>query len=194
MGKEGMSVNVWGSPDLYLLVDAMKSLISDGAMGCICSVLRNGSKEVASASSRIFDRIFSSINDQVVKISVVLMPPRCLNVCGSMKDGSSEPNTLLWFIFVSCRRSKGSFIKAVALGVEPGPKYYQLQSGNSEESDHQNITVHPCDVMEPSIPGPIVLLVDCPTLSHLEELLSLQSLTPCYSRIHQNNLLKCPKT
>ncbi|PHT32231.1 hypothetical protein CQW23_28568 [Capsicum baccatum] len=224
MGKEGMSVNVWGSPDLYLLVDAMKSLISNGAMGSICSVLRNGSKEVASASSRIFDRIFSSINDQVVKISVVLMPPRCLNVCGSMKDGSSEPNTLLvsgshleedqaqWMNLIAeislnpgelsvvyiCElpEIKGKFHrdKAVALGVEPGPKYYQLQSGNSVESGHQNITVHPCDVMEPSVPGPIVLLVDCPTLSHLEELLSLQSLTPCYSRIHQNNLLKCPKT
>lgn len=31
--------------------------------------------------------------------------------------------------------------------------------------------------MGPSLPGPIVLLVDCPTESHLEVLLSAQSLT-----------------
>jgi len=30
--------------------------------------------------------------------------------------------------------------------------------------------------MDPSVPGPIVLLVDCPTESHLEALLSEQSL------------------
>lgn len=30
--------------------------------------------------------------------------------------------------------------------------------------------------MGPSVPGPIVLLVDCPTESHLEALLSVQSL------------------
>lgn len=34
--------------------------------------------------------------------------------------------------------------------------------------------------MGPSVPGPIVLLVDCPTESHLQELLSIQSLSSYY--------------
>lgn len=34
--------------------------------------------------------------------------------------------------------------------------------------------------MEPSIPGPIVLLVDCPTESHLEELVSIKCLSRYY--------------
>ncbi|XP_014754632.1 tRNase Z TRZ3, mitochondrial isoform X3 [Brachypodium distachyon] len=40
--------------------------------------------------------------------------------------------------------------------------------------------VHPSDVLGPSIPGPIVLLVDCPTQYHMCELLSLQSLSRFY--------------
>lgn len=43
-----------------------------------------------------------------------------------------------------------------------------------------DIQVHPSDVMGPSVPGPIVLLVDCPTLSHFLNLLSLQCLGPYY--------------
>ncbi|TKY48192.1 Zinc phosphodiesterase ELAC protein 2 [Spatholobus suberectus] len=76
---------------------------------------------------------------------------------------------------------KGKFDpeKAKALGLKPGPKYRELQLGNSVKSDHQNIMVHPSDVLGPSVPGPIVLLVDCPTESHLEALLSVQSIT-CY--------------
>lgn len=41
--------------------------------------------------------------------------------------------------------------------------------------------VHPSDVLGPSVPGPIVLLVDCPTESHLEALVSAQSLTSYYA-------------
>lgn len=35
--------------------------------------------------------------------------------------------------------------------------------------------------MDPSIPGPIVFLVDCPTESHLQELLSMQCLSSYYA-------------
>lgn len=43
------------------------------------------------------------------------------------------------------------------------------------------IQVQPSDVLGPSLPGPIVLLVDCPTLSHLEHLLSVQAFTDYYT-------------
>ncbi|XP_050382334.1 tRNAse Z TRZ4, mitochondrial isoform X2 [Argentina anserina] len=78
---------------------------------------------------------------------------------------------------------KGKFFpeKAEALGVRPGPKYHELQLGNSVKSDKQNLMVHPSDVMGPSVPGPIVLLVDCPTESHLQELLSVQCLSSYYA-------------
>jgi ribonuclease Z len=43
-----------------------------------------------------------------------------------------------------------------------------------------NLQVHPSDVLGPSIPGPIVLLVDCPTQNHMQELFSLQALSSFY--------------
>ncbi|KAL6144661.1 hypothetical protein ACLB2K_055352 [Fragaria x ananassa] len=78
---------------------------------------------------------------------------------------------------------KGKFdpVKAKALDVRPGPKYHELQLGNSVTSDNKNIMVHPSDVMGPSVPGPIVLLVDCPTESHFQELLSVQCLSSYYA-------------
>lgn len=40
--------------------------------------------------------------------------------------------------------------------------------------------------MDPPIPGPIVLLVDCPTASHLQNLLSVDSLNIYYKDISGN--------
>lgn len=38
-------------------------------------------------------------------------------------------------------------------------------------------------MLGPSLPGPIVLLVDCPTLSHFQELLCAESLDTYYADI-----------
>ncbi|KAL6996444.1 ribonuclease Z [Sarracenia purpurea var. burkii] len=83
---------------------------------------------------------------------------------------------------------KGKFDpkKAAALGLRPGPKYRELQLGNSVTSDRQNIMVHPSDVLGPSVPGPIILIVDCPTSFHLQKLLSLQSLSIYYGDMSGN--------
>ncbi|XP_052183390.1 tRNase Z TRZ3, mitochondrial [Diospyros lotus] len=83
---------------------------------------------------------------------------------------------------------KGKFDpqKAAALGLKPGPKYRELQLGNSVKSDKQNIMVHPSDVLGPSIPGPIILIVDCPTSCHLQEMLSLQFLDNYYGDMSGN--------
>ncbi|KAA8536350.1 hypothetical protein F0562_028828 [Nyssa sinensis] len=59
------------------------------------------------------------------------------------------------------------------------------------DADSQNIMVHPSDVLGPSVPGPIVLLVDCPTPSHLQELLSVRSLSSYYADMHGNPVDSC---
>eukprot|EP01018_Ginkgo_biloba_P002572 Gb_04947 [translate_table: standard] len=90
---------------------------------------------------------------------------------------------------------KGKFdpSKAAALGLKPGPKYRELQLGKSVMSDRKNVMVNPSDVMGPSSPGPIVLLVDCPTISHLPDLLSAPALhdffagtDSCIDNIHKS--------
>ncbi|GJP55829.1 hypothetical protein CLOM_g14854 [Closterium sp. NIES-68] len=73
--------------------------------------------------------------------------------------------------------------RAAAMGIRPGPKYRRLQMGESVPSDDGSKTVHPSDVLGASIPGPVVLLIDCPTASHTQALLQSPQLQRfCSSR------------
>ncbi|KAH9301436.1 hypothetical protein KI387_013019 [Taxus chinensis] len=80
---------------------------------------------------------------------------------------------------------KGKFdpSKARALGLKPGPKYRELQLGKSVRSDTGDTMVHPSDVLGPSSPGPIVLFVDCPTISHFPDLLSAPALSQFFTGV-----------
>ncbi|KAK4395221.1 tRNAse Z TRZ4, mitochondrial [Sesamum angolense] len=195
MGDEGMSVNVWGPSDFKYLIHAMKSFIPNAAMVHTRSFgPMPGPNGSSSNMSRKFDDPFVLIDDEVVKISAVLLRSRCIEVSDSMKEksyelsfpesgvNSTKPGDLSVIYICELPEIKGKFDpkKAAALGLRPGPKFRELQLGNSVKSDREDITVHPSDVLGPSVPGPIVLLVDCPTSSHLQDLSSLQCLTPYY--------------
>uniref|UniRef100_A0ACD5VPN7 Uncharacterized protein n=1 Tax=Avena sativa TaxID=4498 RepID=A0ACD5VPN7_AVESA len=176
MGDEGMSVNIWGPSDLDFLASAMKSFIPNRAM------LHTHSFGVEhSASSQSTDATVI-IDDEVVRISAIFVKPRYDNEARSSTDINSKPGDTA--IVYSCELAeiKGKFdpAKAAALGLKPGPKYRELQLGNSVQSDKIDTMVHPSDVLGPSIPGPIVLLVDCPTEYHMCELFLLQSLCCFY--------------
>ncbi|XXG45828.1 hypothetical protein AAC387_Pa02g0805 [Persea americana] len=204
IGDEGMTVNVWGPSDLKYLVDAMRSFIPKAAVVHTHSF---GSASRPSDAGTFTDPIVL-IDDEVVKISAILLRPSCSNTLNSAA-GMLEENwdQLLEHVAPSSQSSpgeegtelkpgdisviyicelpeiKGKFdpAKAVALGLKAGPKYRELQLGNSVLSDRQKIMVHPSDVLGPSTPGPIVLLVDCPTLSHLQEMLSMQTLSDYFA-------------
>ncbi|XP_042499299.1 tRNase Z TRZ3, mitochondrial-like isoform X2 [Macadamia integrifolia] len=221
MGEEGMSVNVWGPSDLKYLVDAMRSFIPTAAMVHTHSFrAAPGADGVALADLAKFVEPIILLNNEVVKISAILLQPGCSEVRQQMKEDSSMLNVeekkdqILKFPVLNSQdpngkaspvlkpgdisvvyvcelpEIKGKFdpAKAVALGLKAGPKYRELQLGHSVMSDRQNIMVHPSDVLGPSVPGPIVLLVDCPTLSHLQELLSTQSLDTYYVDSVDQNL------
>ncbi|VVB00491.1 unnamed protein product [Arabis nemorensis] len=170
IGEEGLSVNVWGPSDLNYLVDAMKSFIPRAAM------VHTRSFGPSSTPDPIV-----LVDDEVVKISAILL---------ESSHSDSEENTCkksgeISVVYVcelpeilgkfDLQKAKNEF------GVRPGPKYSRLQSGESVKSDTKDITVYPSDVMGPSLPGPIVLLVDCPTESHAKELLSVKCLENYYS-------------
>ncbi|KAF9690116.1 hypothetical protein SADUNF_Sadunf01G0162400 [Salix dunnii] len=173
MGEEGMSVNIWGPSDLKYLVDAMKSFIPHAAMVHTKSF---GNDNVGPVDANKFIDPIVLINDEVVKISAILLQP-------NQSQGSAlKPGDMSVIYLCELAEIMGKFDpeKAKAFGLKPGPKYRELQSGRSVMSDHQDIMVHPSDVMDPSVPGPIVLLVDCPTESHVQELLSTESLNSYY--------------
>ncbi|PIA64794.1 hypothetical protein AQUCO_00100337v1, partial [Aquilegia coerulea] len=191
MGDAGMSVNIWGPSDLKFLVDAMRSFIPNAAMVHTHSFGSTSSADGAKVSSQEkFAEPIVLIEDEVVKISALLIRPMALDEAPllphsrnpEMFDSSSlKPGDISVIYVCELPEIKGKFdpAKAAALGLKPGPKYRELQLGNPVKSDKQNIMVHPSDVLGPSIRGPIVLLIDCPTPSHVQGLLSIQSLS-CY--------------
>lgn len=69
-------------------------------------------------------------------------------------------------------------VQAKALGVTPGPAYGQLQRGLPVMTA-AGCTVEPGEVMEPATPGPLALVVDCPSPSYLPALLRDATLRRC---------------
>ncbi|KAI3879587.1 hypothetical protein MKW92_017985 [Papaver armeniacum] len=166
MGDEGMSVNVCGPSDLQYLVDAMRSFIPKAAVVHTRSF----------GPSLISDG--ASISESCEDICYSFLRPSCCSSSNS-QDSDTEnmavlkPGDISVIYVCELPEINGKFDpeKAKALGLKPGPKPLLF------------IQVHPSDVMGPTIPGPIVLLVDCPTLSHLRDLISLQSLNSYYDGV-----------
>ncbi|XP_019229304.1 PREDICTED: uncharacterized protein LOC109210357 [Nicotiana attenuata] len=173
------------------------SKIDDILLSRVCSETADGlprSDEAASASSMKFNYIYVPIVDTVINISDVLLRPCCSKVCDSVKEAVLNPGELLVVYICELPEIKGKFdpVKAAKFKVEPGPKYAEIFSVLRLQGNV--VLVHPCQVMEPSIPGPIVLLlVDCSTLSHLQELSSLESLIPYYLNTSEQPIEMCKK-
>ncbi|XBI63398.1 hypothetical protein VPH35_043827 [Triticum aestivum] len=132
MGDEGMSVNIWGPSDLDFLAGAMKSFIPNRAM------LHTHSFGVEhSASSSQSTEATVIIDDEVVRISAMFVKPRYNNEARNSTDINSKPGDTA--IVYSCELAeiKGKFDpdKAQALGLERGPKYRELQLGNSVKTE-----------------------------------------------------------
>ncbi|XP_050231518.1 tRNAse Z TRZ4, mitochondrial isoform X2 [Mercurialis annua] len=173
MGEEGLSVNICGPSDLQYLVNAMKCFVPHAAM---VNTKSFGSDTTAQFEANSLSDPIVLVNNEVVKISALLLQP------SSSKESAVKPGDVSVLYLCELPEITGRFDpqKAKALGLKPGPKYSELQLGNSVRSDHQDIMVHPSDVMDPSIPGPIVILVDCPTELHVQELLTIQNLDSYY--------------
>ncbi|KAK4267424.1 hypothetical protein QN277_024207 [Acacia crassicarpa] len=214
MGEEGMTVNIWGPSDLKYLIDAMGSFIPNAAMVHTRSFgpISSTDESTILGQNKFSDPIVL-VDNEVVKISAIILQPNhsegpplvtsenqsqermshspdYLGSSNTLKQPNGKPGDMSVLYICELPEIKGKFDpeKAKAFGLKPGPKYRELQLGNPVRSDMQNILVHPSDVMDPSVPGPIVLLVDCPTESHLETLLSVQSLSNYYGDSMGNNV------
>ncbi|KAG8052714.1 hypothetical protein GUJ93_ZPchr0001g29504 [Zizania palustris] len=177
IGEEGMSVNIWGPSDLDFLAKAMRSFIPNRAM-----VHTHSFDGEQNGSSSQYKDATVIIDDEVVRISAMFVKPRYNNEASNLTDTNLKPGDTAIIYACELPELKGKFdpAKAAALGLKPGPKYRELQLGKSVQSDAFDKMVHPSDVLGLSIPGPIVLLVDCPTKYHMHELFSLQALTHFY--------------
>lgn len=144
-----MKVNVWGPSDLKFLVDAMRSFIPKACMVHTRSFGQSpGSDGGSSPSTRKCTDPIVLIDDEVVKISAILLQPSSSEL--DVEEGKNQyselvvkPGDISVVYVCELPDIMGKFDpqKAVALGLKPGPKYRELQLGNSVKSDRQNIMV-----------------------------------------------------
>ncbi|KAG0614312.1 hypothetical protein M758_6G167300 [Ceratodon purpureus] len=187
IGDAGMAVNIWGPSELKYLVDAMRTFVPGASVVHTHSFGGSVglSKEGAGAQSEVL------LEDDVVKITAVLLRPQTSSIneeSGGKKktkrprveqtdpeSPSSEEGRDVSVVYVcELPEVKGRFDieKARKFFTRAGPHYGLLQAGKSVMS-HDGVTmVHPEDVMDPSSPGPIFILVDCPTPAYIPALLS----------------------
>lgn len=81
-----------------------------------------------------------------------------------------EHNTAMCYVCrLHARPGSLCLEKCVAAGVPPGPLLGQLKAGN-DISLEDGTVVRSADVCNPDEPGPVMLVVDCPTVEYLEAL------------------------
>lgn len=150
-----LKVNIWGPSDLEYLVGAMRSFIPNAAMvHTRCFGPASNSKGDAGPSSANVDNPLVLVDDEVVKLSAILLRSSCSKVNHLLDSDAKvvtalKPGDLSAVYICELPEIKGKFDpkKAVALGLKPGPKYRELQLGNSVKSDHQDIMVSMCNIL-----------------------------------------------
>ncbi|OMO64527.1 zinc phosphodiesterase ELAC protein 2-like protein [Corchorus capsularis] len=166
---DGVSVHMWGPSNLNLLVDAMKCFIPRDAMVHTHLISQTGPLQTDNPSAE-------GSNFKDVKLSVILLQPN------GVEESAVNHSDVVVVYVCELHEIKGKFHKekADALGVKVKTKFKELTEGKSVKSDYLDITVHPSDVIGPPVPGPIVIIIDCPTDSHAQELFCTQSLNEYY--------------
>ncbi|CAM6036402.1 unnamed protein product [Sphagnum compactum] len=175
IGEVGMAVNIWGTSDLQYLVNAMRTFVPNASVVHTHSFGPTLSQGSASQPQKFATVL---LEDDVVKISAVLLWPESSEVKGTIRSQDKRDDELSVVYVCELPEVKGKFdpSKAEAFFNRPGPHYGLLQAGKSVMGSDGKTMVHPSDVMDPSSPGPIFILVDCPALSYIPALLSAPDL------------------
>lgn len=151
-----LQVNVWGPSDLKYLVDAMKSFVPNAAMVHTKSFgpTLTTDESTVQSQSKLLDPLVL-VDDEVVKISAIILQsnrsegqllrpsPKTPDSPDGKKQPDAKPGDMSVVYVIELPEIKGKFDpeKAKALGLRPGPKYRELQLGNSVKSDRQKIMV-----------------------------------------------------
>ncbi|XP_024533168.1 tRNAse Z TRZ4, mitochondrial isoform X2 [Selaginella moellendorffii] len=174
-GDVGLTLNIWGPSDLQCLITAMSTYLPNASFFYTHAFGKDGKLLPEHAKD---PNIAVLLEDDLVKISAVLLVPF------SDKQGKKfRPGDVAVVYVCELPEVRGKFdpVKAAALGLRPGRKYALLQSGTSVLSDDGTTEILPESVMEPSSPGPKVILVDCPTMFHIPSLLTANGLKGLYT-------------
>lgn len=194
-GHGGMTVH--GPPGLGTLVNAFRTFVNVKDMGLKVMEFRGGEPPAGDAAPEPARPV---VKNDVVTITPVLIRPDAAAHAGTAANGTDaggEPSakrqrtqgdeaapdgagltvpsaaieSAAACYICELADIPGKFLpqKAASLGVPRGPLYGQLQQGEEVKSVNGR-TVRPADVMEPSTPGPVVIVVDCPSAAFIPSL------------------------
>ncbi|KAH6555276.1 hypothetical protein KP509_1Z268100 [Ceratopteris richardii] len=184
-----MTAQIWGPGNFHNLVNAIRRFVPNAATVHTHSF---GSKmdqrvEVQNAEGTA-DMMSPDVlfQNEAVKICAVILHPSVEGDTHASKESTRV--SVLYICELAEVVGKFDPKKALAKGLKPGPKYGKLQRGESVLSDDGTQQVNPEEVLSPSSPGPIMMLVDCPSLHYLNALNSTPRLQMYYSgsRKHVN--------
>eukprot|EP00002_Diphylleia_rotans_P025872 TRINITY_DN5137_c0_g1_i14.p1 TRINITY_DN5137_c0_g1~~TRINITY_DN5137_c0_g1_i14.p1 ORF type:complete len:465 (+),score=56.03 TRINITY_DN5137_c0_g1_i14:86-1480(+) len=125
------------------------------------------------------EEVFSDENIRVHAVRV------CEGTADNTSDGHptqsttdyKHTNSQLQSFIIQTNDVPGKFDldKAVELGVPRGPLFRELKKGNAVRSENGNM-VYPHECVEPSTPGSIVVLVDCPSIHYIKQIIENKTL------------------
>lgn len=134
----------------------MKSFVPNAAMVHTRSFgPSSSSSETSMPEQSKFTDPIVLVDDEVVKISAIILQPSCMegskhlsktpknNDVTEPARSNNKPGDISVVYVCELPEVKGKFdpAKAAGLGLRPGPKYRELQLGNSVKSDRQDIMV-----------------------------------------------------
>lgn len=174
LGEAGMAAQIWGPGDFQNLVNAIRSFVPNAATVYTHSFGGEGDEKLTAETGASTPILL--VEDELVRISSVILCPHA-----DLEDKTSRNVSVVYICELPEVLGKFDTEKALAKGLKPGFKYGKLQRGECVMSDDGTQMVHPEDVLGPSSPGPIMILVDCPSLVYIPALTSASSIQSFYS-------------
>ncbi|XP_067043243.1 zinc phosphodiesterase ELAC protein 2-like isoform X1 [Acropora muricata] len=93
-----------------------------------------------------------------------------------LKPRCESSSSVCYICWLSALPGKFFVKKALELGVPKGPLFGELQAGNTITLDNGQ-QIKPEQVMGPSQPGPVFLIIDCPSTDFISSLVSNEHLS-----------------
>lgn len=182
-GHTGMSIH--GPPGLHGLVNAFRTFVNVRDLGLKVMEIEHNSNEGQQDIRPIIKNEAVSISSVLVYPKGYVKPENDFPFAKRRKTADNANNSVEIDIpstaiesAVACYVCElpdipGKFLahKAASFGVPHGPLYGQLARGIEVVGANGRI-VKPEEVMEPSTPGPVIIVIDCPSESFIPGLLT----------------------
>ncbi|KAJ1982004.1 hypothetical protein H4R34_001865 [Dimargaris verticillata] len=120
----------------------------------------------------------------------VSAPPNGYRALVEAPPTTPQPIAISYICQGPTRPGKFDVAKAKALEIPPGHRYSQLVKGETVTLDDGRV-IEPHQCVGPSEPGGLFVVVDCPSLAYLDDVINASQFDPYYGRSLDANPVAC---